>query len=223
MVVWSWGVAGPRGRAGAARVGRCRCSAGLALVAVYPVAGTYARKGGFSESPTPERAAWLEAAAPGDPPAIDWLREHAPRDAVVLEAVGDDYSAFGHARISTFTGPADRDGLAGHELQWGHDPGTPPRRTSSASTDARRGGRAPLLDALRRALRRRRAARARRLRRRRAGEVGPARAPRLRPRRHDGVGAALIELGDAPAAWAALGFAADAAGEVVLGEASGCG
>ena len=29
----------------------------------------------------------------------------------------------------------------------------------------------------------------------------------------------MIELGDAPAAWAALGFAPDAAGEVVLGEA----
>jgi hypothetical protein len=33
------------------------------------------------------------------------------------------------------------------------------------------------------------------------------------------VGAALIELGDAPAAWAALGFAPDAAGDVVLGQA----
>jgi hypothetical protein len=33
------------------------------------------------------------------------------------------------------------------------------------------------------------------------------------------VGPALIVLGDAPAAWAALGFAPDAAGEVVLGEA----
>ena len=31
--------------------------------------------------------------------------------------------------------------------------------------------------------------------------------------------AAVIELGDAPAAWARLGFAPDAAGEVVLGEA----
>jgi len=33
------------------------------------------------------------------------------------------------------------------------------------------------------------------------------------------VGTALIELGDGPAAWAALGFAPDAAGEVVLAEA----
>jgi hypothetical protein len=33
------------------------------------------------------------------------------------------------------------------------------------------------------------------------------------------VGAALIDLGDAPDAWARLGFAPDPAGEVVLGEA----
>jgi hypothetical protein len=33
------------------------------------------------------------------------------------------------------------------------------------------------------------------------------------------VAAAVIELGDAPAAWAALGFAPDAAGEVLLGGA----
>jgi hypothetical protein len=33
------------------------------------------------------------------------------------------------------------------------------------------------------------------------------------------VGPALIELGDTPAAWAALGFTPDEAGEIVLGEA----
>ncbi|MEO8688864.1 MAG: hypothetical protein ABI611_11680 [Solirubrobacteraceae bacterium] len=33
------------------------------------------------------------------------------------------------------------------------------------------------------------------------------------------MGAALIELGDAPAAWERVGFAPDAAGEVVLGDA----
>ena len=32
------------------------------------------------------------------------------------------------------------------------------------------------------------------------------------------MGAALIEFGDAPAAWAALGFAPDASGDIVLGE-----
>jgi hypothetical protein len=43
---------------------------------------------------------------------------------VVLEAVGDDYSERGHARISTFSGRATVLGWAGHELQWGHDAGT---------------------------------------------------------------------------------------------------
>jgi uncharacterized membrane protein len=55
--------------------------------------------------------------------AIDWLRENAPGDAVLLEAAGPDYSGFGHARMSTFTGRPAVIGWAGHELQWKHDPG----------------------------------------------------------------------------------------------------
>jgi len=42
----------------------------------------------------------------------------------VLESVGNDYSAFGHSRISTFTGLPTVLGWPGHELQWGHDAGT---------------------------------------------------------------------------------------------------
>ena len=41
----------------------------------------------------------------------------------MLEAGGDDYSAFGHGRISTFTGRATVLGWPGHEIQWDHDPG----------------------------------------------------------------------------------------------------
>ena len=95
----------------------------LALAAVYPVAGTYARKGGFSTAPHLDGLRWLAESAPGDPGAIEWLNDHAPHGSVVLEAVGDDYSAFGHARISTFTGLPTVMGWAGHELQWEHDPG----------------------------------------------------------------------------------------------------
>jgi uncharacterized membrane protein len=96
----------------------------LALAAVYPVAGTYARKGGFSDSPSLGGLRWLSDSAPGDPPAIEWLRENAARGSVVLESVGDDYSAFGHARISTFTGLPTVLGWPGHEVQWAHDPGS---------------------------------------------------------------------------------------------------
>ena len=95
----------------------------LLLGLVYPYAGTYARKGGFSRSPTLDGLAWLRPTAPGDPAAIDWLRANTAGEAVVLEAVGDDYSAFGHARISTFTGRPTVLGWAGHELQWDHEPG----------------------------------------------------------------------------------------------------
>ena len=95
----------------------------LLLGAVYPYAGTYARKGAFASSPTLDGLGWLRASSPGDPAAIAWLRANAAGNAVVLEAVGDDYSAFGHARISTFTGRPTVLGWAGHERQWGHQPG----------------------------------------------------------------------------------------------------
>jgi uncharacterized membrane protein len=91
---------------------------------VYPYAGSYARTGGFANSPSLDGLKWLSARSPGAPGAIDWLRANASGDSVVLEAFGDDYSAFGHGRISTFTGLATVIGWAGHEVQWQHDPGT---------------------------------------------------------------------------------------------------
>ncbi len=96
----------------------------LLLGAVYPYAGSYARTGGFHGPPSLDGLAWLRARSPGDPAAIAWIRDHTPGDAVVLEAFGDDYSAFGHARISTFTGRPTIMGWAGHELQWDHEPGS---------------------------------------------------------------------------------------------------
>jgi uncharacterized membrane protein len=96
----------------------------LLLGLVYPYAGSYARRDGFSSSPTLDGLGWLRKSAPGDIAAIAWVRAHAPGDAVVLEAVGPDYSAFGHARVSTFTGRPTVLGWAGHELQWKHDPGS---------------------------------------------------------------------------------------------------
>jgi YYY domain-containing protein len=94
----------------------------LLLGAVYPYAGTWARKDGFSRAPTLDGLIWLRDRAPGDPAAIAWLRANTPGDAVVLEAFGEDYSAFGHGRISTFTGRPTVLGWAGHEVQWQHDP-----------------------------------------------------------------------------------------------------
>lgn len=93
----------------------------VAVGLVYTVVGSYARKSGFSKTPQLDGRTWLPA---GDVAMIDWLRANADGDAVIAEAVGDDYSAFGHARISTFTGRPAVMGWEGHEVQWKHDPGT---------------------------------------------------------------------------------------------------
>ena len=94
----------------------------LAASLAFPLVGTYARKDAFSGPAHLDGERWLARTAPGDPPAIEWLREHTPGDSVVLEAAGEDYSAFGHARISTFSGRATVIGWGGHESQWAHDP-----------------------------------------------------------------------------------------------------
>ena len=91
----------------------------------YTVAATYSRSGAFANGSRLDGRRWLAQTAPGDPAAIDWIREELPGDAVILEAVGDDYSAFGNARISTYTGRPTVMGWQGHELQWSHDVGRP--------------------------------------------------------------------------------------------------
>jgi uncharacterized membrane protein len=94
----------------------------VALLAIYPVAGSYARTDGFSRDPTLDGARWLAETAPDDSAAIRWLRSHVRGTPTILEAFGDDYSD--HARVSTFTGLPTVLGWAGHEVQWGHDPGS---------------------------------------------------------------------------------------------------
>jgi YYY domain-containing protein len=117
----------------------------LLLAAVYPYAGTYARKDAFRTAPTLDGLGWLRERAPGDVGAIGWIRAHTPGSAVVLESVGEDYSAFGHARISTFTGRSTVMGWPGHELQWSHDPGSRPADVKTLYTTADTAVATPLL------------------------------------------------------------------------------
>ena len=130
-----------RGRAlaAAARVAGWQASPAvlLLLALAYPVAGTYARRAASRDGPTLDGLALARARAPGDPAAIDWLRANTPGDAVVLEAVGDDYSAFGNARISTFTGRPTVLGWAGPRAAVEPRPRHARERTSSAVHDAR--------------------------------------------------------------------------------------
>lgn len=98
----------------------------VALMAIYPIAGSYARTNAFSEEPTLDGDRWLVDAWPGDAAAIDWLRSHVEGAPTILEAFGPDFSPDGHGRISTFTGLPTVIGWAGHEVQWGHEPGKRP-------------------------------------------------------------------------------------------------
>ena len=100
---------------GAGRGRSCSCSGSSTRTRA-----SYARTNGFANPPSLDGLKWLRVNNPGDPGAIDWLRGHTRGDAVLLEAFGDDYSAFGHARMSTFTGRPAVLGWAGHEVQWDH-------------------------------------------------------------------------------------------------------
>ena len=73
-----------RAWAGWAAVGAVLILLGL----VFPYAGNYARREGFSRTPTLDGLGWLRASAVGDVEAIAWLRANAPETAVLLEAVG---------------------------------------------------------------------------------------------------------------------------------------
>jgi YYY domain-containing protein len=93
----------------------------LCLLAVYPVAGTYARTSGFSAAPTLDGERWLARDAPDDDAAVRWLRDNVHGTPTIVEALGADFSPRGHGRVSTFTGLPAVLGWAGHELQWGRD------------------------------------------------------------------------------------------------------
>ncbi|HLI07520.1 MAG TPA: DUF2298 domain-containing protein [Ktedonobacteraceae bacterium] len=85
--------------------------------AVYPIAGSYARTGGFAQRTNSlDGLAYMKTYSPGDYGAITWLNTHVSGDPVIIEAVGPDYSDY--ARISAFTGLPTPMGWVGHEYQW---------------------------------------------------------------------------------------------------------
>jgi uncharacterized membrane protein len=96
----------------------------VAFALVYPVAASYSKSGRFDTSPTLDGMQWLERAAPDDAAAIEWLRDSVSGSPTLLEAVGKDFDPDGRGRVSTFTGLPAVMGWAGHEVQWGHDPGS---------------------------------------------------------------------------------------------------
>lgn len=83
---------------------------------VYPALAIPNRADDFAKTPTLDGLAWLRESNPSDYAAIEWLRAHAPRGAVIVEAPGAEYS-YGN-RISMATGLPTVLGWAGHESQW---------------------------------------------------------------------------------------------------------
>ena len=84
---------------------------------VFPLAGAWSKTNGFAGTPTFDASAWIRTSSPGEWAAAHWLREFAPPDAVVLEAVGNSYQS-DRSRVSTLSGRATLLGWEGHERQW---------------------------------------------------------------------------------------------------------
>jgi YYY domain-containing protein len=83
--------------------------------AIYPLAATHTKSGGFGAAPTLDGMAFLRSSRPDDAAAIDWLRRSHP-GAAIVEAVGNDYTDAG--RFASFAGTPNPLGWIGHELQW---------------------------------------------------------------------------------------------------------
>ncbi len=88
----------------------------LGMGLVYPLAGTYARTGGFGNPRSYDGMALLCREFPGDCGAIRWLEEHAEGMPVIMEAVASAYAW--ESRFSTFAGLPAVLGWANHEAGW---------------------------------------------------------------------------------------------------------
>jgi YYY domain-containing protein len=93
----------------------------FALSMVYPVLALPNRANYFKPDaragvPTLDGWVWVRSAFPDDYAAIEWMRANVPRDAVILEAAGREYSF--DDRVSVATGLPTVLGWGGHELQW---------------------------------------------------------------------------------------------------------
>lgn len=82
----------------------------------YTVAATISKANGFRGQPTLNGTRYVEQYRKDDYDAIQWLRAHAPDDAVMLEAPGGSYSEYNW--VSAHTGIPTLLGWGGHELQW---------------------------------------------------------------------------------------------------------
>lgn len=83
---------------------------------IYPVAAVPAKTNGFMNEPTLDGTGYIARYRRDDYAAVQWLRENARDDAVMLEAPGGSYSEYNW--VSAHTGIPTLLGWGGHELQW---------------------------------------------------------------------------------------------------------
>jgi YYY domain-containing protein len=97
-------------------------AAAIALAGIYPILSAKAWTNNFADWKGLDGAAFVSDWSPGELAAIEWLRENASDDDVVLEQLGCSYSPNAGvprlSRVSTFTGIPTIIGWAGHEGQW---------------------------------------------------------------------------------------------------------
>ncbi len=95
----------------------------------YPVLAVPNKADFFQNAPRLDGMAWIAEYRPGDYAAIQWLRRHAPKGAVILEAPGAQYAAYQYtSRMSAMTGIPTLLGWGGHQSQWRGNYDEPARR-----------------------------------------------------------------------------------------------
>lgn len=93
----------------------------FALSMLYPLLALPSRADDFKPDPragkpTLDGWVWVRGIFPDDYAAVEWARANVPRDSVILEAAGRQYSF--DNRVSVATGIPTVVGWGGHELQW---------------------------------------------------------------------------------------------------------
>jgi YYY domain-containing protein len=83
---------------------------------LYPIAAFATQTNGLQNEPFLDGMENLQRYRSGDHAAIAWLQANAPLDAVIVEAVGGDYSEYG--RVAARTGIPSVLNWGGHQLQW---------------------------------------------------------------------------------------------------------
>lgn len=113
-------VAASRTRAGILAVDGLALLSLLLIVgsAIFPIAGVYAKTGGFGRTmPTLDSTAYVAQGWPDVMAAVEWVQVNTTPDELVLEGKGGSYAAHQN-RVSTMTGRGTLLGWDGHESQW---------------------------------------------------------------------------------------------------------